>query len=378
MGTMDAAVPELYVSADSHVVEPRDLWVTRLDRRWRDRAPRIESRPDADYGIIDGLTPAPVGLTGALMNDKIKGEIKDRGGKRHEETRPGGWDPQARIADQQLDHIRAEMLYPGMGLGILGAPDPEYQLACFQVYNDWLAEFCAVSPDRLAGAGVLPAKGPIAAMLKEAGRAVKMGLKSLMVAAEVPERPYSSPEYDPLWAALSELGVPLSIHSGTSSGMQVNERLKTFGIYGVHVVDNKIGKGMRLIAQMIYGGVTERFPNLRLVYVEGGIGWIAGVLHFMDHWWADHRRWMEPRIHDKPSNYFKRNFWATFEDDRAGVLTRELLNIDHLMWGSDYPHTEGTFPHSREQVEHDFAGIPAADVCKMVADNAAQLYGFAA
>ncbi len=373
---MTTSIPEVYVSADSHVVEPRDLWVTRMDRRYRDRAPRVESRPEGDFTVIDGTTPSPLGLTGALINDKIKGQIKDRFGKRYEETRPGGWDPVARLADQQLDHIRAEMLYPGMSLGLFGAPDPDYQLACFQVYNDWLAEFCAASPDRLAGAAVLPAKGPIEAIAKEAERGVGKGLKSVMMAAEVPERPYTSREYDYLWTALRDLNVPISVHSGTSSGMQVNERIKAYGIYGVHVVDNKIGKAMRLIAQIIYGGVVERFPELRFVYVEGGIGWIAGVLHFMDHWWTDHRRWMEPRIDDKPSSFFKRNFWATFEDDRAGVLTRELLNVDHLMWGSDYPHTEGTFPRSREQVAHDFAGIPAADVRKMVSDNAAQLHRF--
>ncbi len=95
----------------------------------------------------------------------------------------------------------------------------------------------------------------------------------------------------------------------------------------------------------------------------------------MDHWWEDHRRWMQPKLDEAPSAYFNRQFWATFEDDRAGLLTRELLNVDHLMWGSDYPHTEGTFPRSREQVAKDFKGIPEAEVRKMVAQNAAQLYG---
>ncbi|MGH7965879.1 MAG: amidohydrolase family protein [Candidatus Binatia bacterium] len=94
----------------------------------------------------------------------------------------------------------------------------------------------------------------------------------------------------------------------------------------------------------------------------------------MDHWWEDHRHWMEPKVDEMPSFYFRRQFWATFEDDRAGVLTRELIGVDRLMWGSDYPHTEGTFPHSREQVAKDFAGIPEADVYQMVAGNAARLY----
>ena len=122
-----------------------------------------------------------------------------------------------------------------------------------------------------------------------------------------------------------------------------------------------MGNAMRLVAQLIFGAVTQRFPKLRFVMVESGIGWIAGVLHFLDHWWTENRLWMEPRTDEKPSFFFKRNFWATFEDDRAGIMTRHLLNLDHLMWGSDYPHTEGTFPHSREQIARDFADVPAAE-----------------
>jgi predicted TIM-barrel fold metal-dependent hydrolase len=99
----------------------------------------------------------------------------------------------------------------------------------------------------------------------------------------------------------------------------------------------------------------------------------------MDHWWKDHHRWMEPKLEEAPSFYFNRQFWATYEEDRAGlVLAREgLLNVDHLMWGSDYPHTEGTFPYSQEQIAKDLAGIPAAQAYKLVAGNAADLYGLA-
>jgi predicted TIM-barrel fold metal-dependent hydrolase len=111
------------------------------------------------------------------------------------------------------------------------------------------------------------------------------------------------------------------------------------------------------------------------VIVEGGVGWMASVLRFMDHWWTDHHRWMEPKLDEPPSFYFKRQFWGTFEDDRAGLLTRELIGVDRLMWGSDYPHTEGTFPHSREQIAKDFVEIPEKEIRMMVAENAAHLYG---
>jgi predicted TIM-barrel fold metal-dependent hydrolase len=96
----------------------------------------------------------------------------------------------------------------------------------------------------------------------------------------------------------------------------------------------------------------------------------------MDHWWQDHKGWMEPRLPELPSTYFHRQFYATFEDDRAGILTRELMGVDNLMWGSDYPHTEGVWPFSRKQVAENFASIPAADTRKIVHDNALRLYGF--
>jgi uncharacterized protein YecE (DUF72 family) len=102
---------------------------------------------------------------------------------------------------------------------------------------------------------------------------------------------------------------------------------------------------------------------------------VASVLRFMDHWWTDHHRGMEPKLDEPPSFYFKRQFWGTFEDDRAGLLTRELIGVDRLMWGSDYPHTEGTFPHSREQIAKGFVGIPEKEIRTMVAENAVQLYG---
>lgn len=134
----------------------------------------------------------------------------------------------------------------------------------------------------------------------------------------------------------------------------------------------------RVIADLIWGAVPQRYPKLRLVLVEGGIGWVASVLRSMDHWWSDHRHWMEPKVDEAPSFYFRRQLWATFEDDRAGVSKRELIGVERLMWGSDYPHTEATFPHSREQIAKDFAAIPQEEVSQMVIGNAARLYGLPA
>jgi hypothetical protein len=140
-----------YVSADGHVVEPADLWATRMDRRFRDRAPRVESRPDGDYYIIDGFPDSSVGLEGVAMEDKIAGKLDSPKGRRHADTRAGAFYPEARLIDQQLDNLRAEVIYPGVGLGLGAAPDGEYVRECFRVYNDWLAEFCRHAADRFLG-----------------------------------------------------------------------------------------------------------------------------------------------------------------------------------------------------------------------------------
>jgi predicted TIM-barrel fold metal-dependent hydrolase len=372
-----AALEGGYISADGHFVEPADLWVKRMDKRFRDRAPQVESRADADWYAIDGVTPFPVGLEGASMEDKIGGGVKMMGGHRHADTRPGAWDPKARLADLTLDHIRAEVMYPGgFGLQFWAAPDAEYQRECCRVYNDWVSEFCSVAPERFLGGALVPMRGPIEGCVAEAQRAAGLkGIRTLSIPTTMVDRPYARPDYEPLWAALQEIGQPVSIHIGTT-GEPVYDRFLKLGI-GPGVVDAKIITGMRAVAELIWAGVPQRYPKLRFIIAEGGIGWIPSLVGFMDHWWTDHRRWMEPKLEEKPSFYFDRQFWATFEEDRGGVvLAREgILNIDRMMWGSDYPHTEGTFPHSQEAIARDFAGLSETQVYKLVAGNAARLYG---
>ena len=120
-----------------------------------------------------------------------------------------------------------------------------------------------------------------------------------------------------------------------------------------------------------------RFPKLKWALVESGIGWIGAALGFMDHWWRDHKGWMEPRLPELPSTYFHRQFYATFEDDRAGILTRELMGVENLMWGSDYPHAESTWPKSQPILERILAGVPAPEKAKIAGGNVATLYHFA-
>ena len=365
---------ERLISADSHVVEPADLWTTRMDRAWRDRAPRITTLADGcDYIVIDGLRPRPIAFEGAMADLKAQGlEIRAPKGYRYEDNRPGCWDPDERIKDQDLDGVSGEVIYPGVGLTLVRAPDAEYLYASCRAYNDWLAEFCGAYPERLKGVAMLPNRGPIDWAISEAERAVKLGFESVMLPAWNDDVPYNLPDWDPLWATLQDMGVVASIHIG---GRETYGKAHGPGAGGIIISQLRIEMSDPLL-RLIWGGAAARFPDMRWALVESGIGWIANVLGFMDHWWADHRGWLEPKLDLPPTEYFRRQFYATFEDDRAGVLTRELMGEENLMWGSDYPHTEGVWPFSRKLVAQNFAGIDAEATRKIVHDNAVKLYGF--
>jgi len=221
---------------------------------------------------------------------------------------------------------------------------------------------------------MLPIGGPIEAAVEEVRRARNKGLRTVCIPSGYPKIPFGDPYYQPLFSELQETGTPLSIHNAATEQQFMNVP-RLAGGATITFLENKYVDHFRTLTSMIMSGVPQAFPKLKVVLVEGGIGWIAAILHTMDHWWEDHHRWLQPRLDEKPSFYCHRQFHFTFEEDRAGLLTRELLNVDHLMWGSDYPHTEGTFPRSRAQVAKDFAGLEPELIEKLVKENCRRLYG---
>lgn len=362
------------ISADSHVLEPADLWTTRLDMKWRADAPRItaiEGRV-GDFTLIKGLKPRPLAFEGAMADQKAHGGVAKIKGFQYSDCRPGGWDPDERLKDQDLDGVSGEVIYPNIALHLYQAPDAEYRNACFRAYNDWLAEHCRAHPQRLKGAAILPDSGAIEWAVAEAQRAANLGLTTVCLPSTSTGESYNLPYWDPLWAALQDLNLVAGMHLG---GVEPFGQAHGPGAGGINISAIKFDTANTL-RHLVWGGAPMRFPKLKWALVEGGIGWIAAALQFMDHWWEDHKGWMEPRLPEPPSFYFRRQFYATFEADRAGILTRELIGIDNLMWGSDYPHTEGVWPFSRQQVARTFANIPEADTRKIVHENVARVYGF--
>ena len=358
------------ISADSHMTEPGDLWVERLDRRFRDEAPRVIENPKADGPRCLFVGPGlhPLAVAAAFAAGKGGDELREHMSRGYEAARPSGWDPAERIKDQELDGIEAEVLYPTLGIAILGLKDGDLQLACVRAYNDWVAEFAAYNPRRLVAVAVAPLLDPQAAAA-EAERAARRGMRGILViASATAERPYSDPAYDPLWRALSETGLPVSLHKPLISGMPLTLSMPTPGdlqIYVIHVVE-------QCLTRMVYGGVLERFPKLRVVSAENDVGWMANWISRLDHVYG--KMAAGRRLAMRPSEYVRRQVWGTFQDDPVGVAAWRFFGEDNYMWASDFPHADSTFPDSRRVVAENFATVPDEVTRKIVHDTAARLY----
>jgi predicted TIM-barrel fold metal-dependent hydrolase len=368
------------ISSDSHVSEPPNLWVERIDTKYRDRAPKVVINPEGQEGayfVYEGYPPhnLAIGLGAGKTPEELAEFLKTG---TYADARPGGWDPSQRLEDMELDGVEGDVLYTTLGFRLFWLKDAGLQQACFRVYNDWLAEYCSYAPKRLKGLALISIYDPQEGA-KELQRCAKMGLKGAMIWCSPPEdRPYSSPLYDPFWAAAQDLDMPLSLHAIT--GM---ERIPWE--YGAEkramrqtVTPHEIEKSFSIL---ILSGVLERFPRLKIVSAENNCGWLPYYLQRMD---RGFRRFgpsgtLTPwptKLTLKPSEYFQRQMYCTFIDDPFGVATRHWSGVDNLMWSSDYPHTASTWPHSRDIIDRDFKDVSEEEKWKIVRGNASKLYGF--
>ena len=369
--------PHGVVSADSHVTEPADLWKQRLDQRYRDRAPHVIKNPDegpAWLFVAENMTPFPVagGFAAGRSGEALK-EFQDKG---YESARPSGWDPVARIEDQELDGIDAEILYPTLAMKIFAMSDAELQRACFLAYNDWLAEYCAHAPRRLYGIGLLSLED-IELAVQDIEVIAKQGSRGVMVWGAPPEdRPYDDPAYDPFWQAAASLDLPVSLHiiagRGRISG-SVIDAMRGRSHPGVWYM-NVLHEIQDSLARIVFGGVLYRFPGLKLVSAENDAGWLPHFMYRMDHCDEKFRAMWPDAPPEPPSFYVRRQLYATFQDDPVAPATHEMFGRENYMWASDFPHTDSTFPESRAWIEKNFAGVPDDVRRRIVRDNAVELY----
>jgi len=374
---------EMHVmSADSHVMEPADFWATRLDVKYRDQAPRVvKNDRGAGYVFVaPGISPFPV--AGGFGTGRSGTELKEHLTKGYEAARPSGWDPAERIKDQDIDGVEAEVLYTTLGMRLFSLDDAGLQRACFGAYNDWLAEFCSYNPKRLVGNALISLED-IGEGIKELERCARIGLRGAMIWGSAPEdRPYSSRMYDPFWQAASELEMPLSLHvitgRGRESKLEVDPKtgniVSLAGPTRLEMYANVIHEIQRSLTSLIVSGVLERFPRLKLVSAENDVGWLPHYMYRLDHAWEKYSALTPEPLPLKPSDYMRRQLWATFQDDPVGPATYRFFGSSNYMWASDFPHTDSTWPNSRKIIEKDFAGVPEDVTRKIVFENAAKLY----
>ncbi len=360
------------ISADSHVLEPYDLWTSRLaGGPFADRAPRmVEDSAHGHVFAIDGLRPFPIGLAGAA--GKPASELRPTGND-VATLRSGGWDPVARLEDMDTDGVAAEVLYPSVGMSLAQSTDREYQLACIRAYNDWLVDYCAAGRGRLLGLAMIPTID-VDAAVAEVARLDGSELRGAMVPGMPASGHYAEPRFDPLWAALAERGWPVSFHILTGN-MGGDPTLRS-GIVMMTLM-TVVHQMQQTLSLLMFGGVFDRHPHLKVVSAEHDGGWVAHYAYRLDQMSERHANWLSrgmAPLSRKPSEYLSTNVWYTFQKDPVAVETRQRVGVSQLMWASDYPHSDSTWPHSQKVIERDFSGVPMSELTALVAGNAASLY----
>jgi predicted TIM-barrel fold metal-dependent hydrolase len=292
------------------------------------------------------------------------------------QTQPGGSDPHKRLDEMSTDGVSAEVLYPTHLLSVFGMDDARCQEACFRAYNDWLAEYISVHPERLVGIGAISVYD-IDQAVEELERCKKMGMKgSIIWQAPHPDLPFSSTHYDKFWAASQDLGMPVSLHILTGHGYHKDPnfgKIRTVENYRTSV-NIKILEIANAVFDILFTGVLERFPRLKFLSVENEIGWIPFYLQQWDYYYRRFVKVNPLPIKREPSTYFMNQIGSTFFRDEAGGHAMEWWGEDCCMWSNDYPHQNSTWPNSRRFIERNIGHLPEARQRKLLCDNAAKLF----
>ncbi|MBI2936408.1 MAG: amidohydrolase, partial [Chloroflexi bacterium] len=255
----------------------------------------------------------------------------------------------------------------------------------FRVYNDWVAEFCAAAPDRLKGVAMIN-MDDIQDAVSELERAAKLGLAGAVIpVAPADDKPYDLPIYDPFWAAAQDMDIPIILHVITNrkslpTASTMRDQRMTFNPYPTAALFACHAYWVELsIANLILGGVLERYPRLKVVSAEHEAAWAIHFIRSLDYVYTQRvikPGWSRFKDNAVPSDFFRRNVSISFQEDDAAIKMRSLIGVDNLMWGSDYPHPETTFPRSRQILAHILRGVPKEEKAKIVGGNAAKVFQF--
>jgi predicted TIM-barrel fold metal-dependent hydrolase len=374
------AVEYNVIDADGHVLEPPDLWERYIEPRFRDHCPklfiyengneilRIEGEDALDFGR--GKKPVTFGVTGSF--GARDGSVSPR--IPYLQGRQGGFDPHARIPDMDAEGIDAVFLYPSLGLFLGAIKDPELAEAACRAYNRWLADYCAPYKERLFGAAMLPMQSVEGAVRELRFAATELGFRSGFVRPN----PYNGrvlhdPDLYPLWEAAQDLGFSIGIHGGSETGQPTLavERFAKRGSAVRHAVAHTF-EMMAAAASMIMCGVCDRYPKLRVAFLESGGGWMAGWLDRMDRH-VDDVGMNDTRLTTRPSEIFRRQCFISFEPvEKSLPLLADYIGSTNILWATDYPHLDG-FPGAPNMIKG--MGLPPQTLANVLAGGARRFYG---
>ncbi|HEX3538336.1 MAG TPA: amidohydrolase family protein [Stellaceae bacterium] len=373
------------ISADCHIDLiwlPPDLFTANAGAAFKDRMPYVAEGPRGREWVTKN--GASFGLDTGMGSAGRKYEP----GKIHRSDRMASTglydaeqqkirrltDPDLRLKDQDRDGIQAEVLY-----GVLGATmrlnDDEAAAEVLRIYNEWLAGFCKAHPDRYAGLANIP-NHSVEAAVGEIERVARRGnVKGLEISRRHDMTPLWDPWWNPVWDAAAASGLPMHFHtiggprrdfSQLTGKVLLAARAASITSFQMHMAE--------VLMSIIFAGVLEHRPNLKVVIGESGTGWIPYILDRMDAEWED--QFKELDLTMKPSEYWRRQCYATYQSDPIGVKLIDELGVDNIMWGSDFPHPDGIYPDSQEYIQKELGHLPEATRKKIVCDNAAKLYRF--
>lgn len=361
---------ERIYSCDDHLdmaAVPRDLWVSRLPRALTERGPHVATRDGRSVWLCEGRVLGRSGGSPLFAKFSAIGRagIEDDGFRAST--------PDLRLQDMDRDGLWASVIYGPLAIGF-PIRDPVLQSACYAAWNDWaVEEFNATAPDRLSVLAFLPGHSPDAAAA-ELERAARLGHRGAVI--DVFDIDLADPSWDRLWAAAAATGLPVSFHlkDGTWSSALSYEVGKWQSAAFASVLPLQLDEPLAI---MMFSGALERHPCCKLVLAEAGIGWVPYFLDRMDLEWRNLRDKLDFATKIPPSEIFRRQVMVTFEEETRGTELIPMLGAESCMWASDYPHTDSTFPNSRQAIREALGALSEDDRRRIVATNCAQLYGFA-
>lgn len=385
------------VSVDDHVIEPPDLWTTRLPARYAAVGPRVERLPAGELALAGARYVERPGTDGPLVDywhyedlfQSLKRAVAASGRPRdemtmtattYEDVRPGCFQPAARLLDMDANRTQASLCYPNFprfcGQTFLEAADRELALLCVQAYNDWMVEeWAGPSGGRLVPLCLVPLWDPVLAAA-EVERNAARGVRAVAF-SEIPAYlglpSIHSGAWDPFLAACDATGTLVCLHIGSGSKMPSTSPDAPLGV----TVTIGFGNCMNSLADWLFSGKLKQFPNLRLQFAESQIGWIPYLLERADDVWTQHRAWVTDGgvIDEPPSTYYHRQVSACFFRDFHGVESLHRVGVDNVMFEVDYPHSDSTWPDSTAVAAETMAGLAPDVIHKLVRGNAIRWLG---